>query len=412
MIDLLTLASADIDLKRVASTNGGEYHGPCPVCGGQDRFMVWPEQAPHGRFWCRQCHISGDDVDYLVIIRGMSKREALEACGRRRQHAQSVTNQSPQCVPDPCPPKILPAMAQPDDLPDCWQTSARTLCDEAEKRLWSDAGQQAREYLNRRSLKISTIRAAGLGFIERDHREDPNAWGLDGGKQVWIPGPSIVIPKTVGRTVYGVKFRRLADDDPKYVQIRDSRTILYGADQAGDFRYMVLTEGEFDCLLLRQEAGDFVAVATLGSATEDDFPAHALPVILKLDRILIAYDADGAGTKGTVKLRARYPGLTRILMKPGSGDLTDYHMVGGSLRAWLLDELADQGIYDYERAAIQQYDGGVPAEEIDAAMWAALKRGYHATIKRSSDYDHPETAFSGTAARRPGGSPQVCPAAT
>ncbi len=37
--------------------NGREYHGPCPACGGEDRFVVWPETA-----WCRQCHLSWDIV--------------------------------------------------------------------------------------------------------------------------------------------------------------------------------------------------------------------------------------------------------------------------------------------------------------------------------------------------------------
>jgi hypothetical protein len=31
------------DLKKAANTNGGEYSGACPWCGGDDRFRVWPE---------------------------------------------------------------------------------------------------------------------------------------------------------------------------------------------------------------------------------------------------------------------------------------------------------------------------------------------------------------------------------
>lgn len=52
-------------LKKTASTHGGEWHGPCPVCGGHekhdsDRFMVWP--MPHNgvaRAYCRKCKFSG-----------------------------------------------------------------------------------------------------------------------------------------------------------------------------------------------------------------------------------------------------------------------------------------------------------------------------------------------------------------
>jgi hypothetical protein len=35
--------------KKVASTGGGEFAGPCPFCrDGKDRFRVWPEQGEGG----------------------------------------------------------------------------------------------------------------------------------------------------------------------------------------------------------------------------------------------------------------------------------------------------------------------------------------------------------------------------
>ena len=35
---------------------GHERHGPCPLCGGRDRFVVWPDA---NRAWCRQCNEGG-----------------------------------------------------------------------------------------------------------------------------------------------------------------------------------------------------------------------------------------------------------------------------------------------------------------------------------------------------------------
>jgi len=46
-IDLLQLVG-DSGLKRVVATNGGEWAGACPFCGGRDRFRVWPEQRREG----------------------------------------------------------------------------------------------------------------------------------------------------------------------------------------------------------------------------------------------------------------------------------------------------------------------------------------------------------------------------
>ena len=50
------------DLRRV----GGEWHGPCPACGGDDRFRLMPS----GMVFCRQCCPSADDKDaYRAILR-------------------------------------------------------------------------------------------------------------------------------------------------------------------------------------------------------------------------------------------------------------------------------------------------------------------------------------------------------
>lgn len=61
-IDLLALLPGEY--KRAASTDGGEYAGPCPACGGVDRFRIWPN-TNHSHYWCRQCGMQGDAIDYV-----------------------------------------------------------------------------------------------------------------------------------------------------------------------------------------------------------------------------------------------------------------------------------------------------------------------------------------------------------
>lgn len=82
-IDILALAGQDTTLKRKANTNGGEYCGPCPFCGGRDRFQVWPKHPDgKGRFYCRGCERTGDAVDYKRIRDELtSNGEALAALG-------------------------------------------------------------------------------------------------------------------------------------------------------------------------------------------------------------------------------------------------------------------------------------------------------------------------------------------
>lgn len=43
-----------------------EYHGPCPLCGGTDRFMSWPGGTRHSRGYCRQCGASFDALELVL----------------------------------------------------------------------------------------------------------------------------------------------------------------------------------------------------------------------------------------------------------------------------------------------------------------------------------------------------------
>jgi DNA primase len=76
-MSLHDLIAAETPLRWVADTRGGEYAGPCPWCGGRDRFRVWPEADKPG-YWCRQCGKHGDAIQYLRDRHGLSYPEACE----------------------------------------------------------------------------------------------------------------------------------------------------------------------------------------------------------------------------------------------------------------------------------------------------------------------------------------------
>ena len=71
ILPLLENALGGERLRRVCSTNGGEWAGPCPLCGGEDRFRVWPTpREGYPRAWCRQCRTVGDALHWAVRLSG------------------------------------------------------------------------------------------------------------------------------------------------------------------------------------------------------------------------------------------------------------------------------------------------------------------------------------------------------
>lgn len=338
-IDLLALAERDTQLKHAASTNGGEWHGPCPFCGGRDRFAVQPNADGGGRWHCRNC--GGDQwhdaIGYIMRREPCDFRRACELLG----------------AIDDLPSWTQAAPAQPDRLAGppgpTWQAKADEMIQQCVAALWSDAGAKARGWLAARGLSDATLKAWRIGFNAADRWESSTAWGLpeetnaDTGKprKVWLPH-GIVIPCEVGGTIWYVKVRR-ATGKPKYAQVTGGHPALFGAETLAGHDIAVLCEGEFDVMLLHQHVGDLVGVATLGSeGNRLDVPAWAA-YLLPVSRLLIAYDVDGKSKRGAgvlVAMTARARRLTVPKLKDGDKDITDYHKSGGHLRDWLLFELA------------------------------------------------------------------------
>jgi hypothetical protein len=88
MLTVLDLAQEDIQFNRKASTRR-EKKGPCPGCGGTDRFSIRQDDTGRWVFMCRGCWDPqeytpvkerkrgwGDAIDYLRHFRKMSYQQA------------------------------------------------------------------------------------------------------------------------------------------------------------------------------------------------------------------------------------------------------------------------------------------------------------------------------------------------
>ena len=59
-----------------------EFAGPCPLCGGRDRFSI---NTKKDVFNCRGCGVGGDAVDLVRHVNRSSRSEAL------RLHSPATT---------------------------------------------------------------------------------------------------------------------------------------------------------------------------------------------------------------------------------------------------------------------------------------------------------------------------------
>src|SRR5712672_2531218 len=105
---------------------------------------------------------------------------------------------------------------------------------------------------------------------------------------------------------------------------------MFGADTLVAAEAAILTAGEVETLLLWQEVGVLVGVATLGSCNRGVSP-KALRYLLGCPRLLVAYDGDAEGEKGAERLGQLSPRMQRV-RPPVGKDVTAFWQAGGRMR--------------------------------------------------------------------------------
>ncbi len=306
-----------------------EYSSACPVCGGSDRFRVWPEQ---GRFWCRGCGIQGDAIQYLRDVRGLTYQQACDTLGvqpRERERSGAPAREKPTWQP-----KVSTTP------PEKWREKAMALVEWAEKCLWSPAGEKALRWLREeRFLSDVTIKSSRLGWLPKDIWRDREAWGLDEQlndqgrpKRLWLP-QGLVIPLLQGNEVHRIRIRRPdPGDGPRYVVLPGSinAPMVLGENR----EVFVIVESELDTLLLNQEAGDLTGVVALGSASNR--PDQRTTKLLRGARqILVALDGDDAGAAQAWRWWPENFNRVRRLPPVSGKDPGDMMKVGVNLRDWV-----------------------------------------------------------------------------
>ena len=228
MSEIFETARQAVDLSAVAgqyTTLNRSKNGPCPICGGRDRFYI----HKGGQRWgCRGCTPSGGDVIDLVCR--VEKVAPIEAV--RRLLGQSIPITTPRTNQ---PPKAR-EMAWSARL---WQESARKAIEAGRSALRPLS--TAADYLSFRDIETATADAFSIGAATKQGR------------------PAILLPWLDSqRRCTALKYRFVdeqarVDKHKRFTQKVDSESIIFGAHLVtGSSDTLVVVEGEFNCLTIWQ----------------------------------------------------------------------------------------------------------------------------------------------------------------
>lgn len=334
MILLELIESLGICTKKVSGTGGGEYHSPCPSCGGTDRFFFQPaRQMKHcqGMYRCRQCGIQGDAIQFCRDILGLTWEEAVKRCNAdvRLEKNRSRYTKPTRKFAEGNPPN------------DTWKEKALSFVNYAHQQLLSYPSYM--EFLSKRGISRATIEKYKIGFSENkkshygDFQVSRASFGLEeNGKTLWIPAGYVIPSIEPSGEVIRIKIRRSKwkpdDKIGKYIALSGS---MYGMTILGDRskQTIVVVESELDAYSLIEKIGDVALVIACGGNTKnpDRFTDH----LIKNRRAFICYDNDEGGEAMKDMWSKLYPKATCI-STPNGKDIGEFVENGGDLSSWLL----------------------------------------------------------------------------
>ena len=340
---------------------GHEYQGPCPGCGGNDRFCIYPKQKnEEGTYHCGHgkggngCGKGGDIIQYLRDFRGMTYKDACNYLGKSTGNgigrAQYAPIKRPRSARNAKHAHVV--AKHPDRVADRakWQEKGLKFVDHCHKALLAKKNTQL--YLGLRGITMASIIKYRLGWhagVERNGKDCLPAfrpwpsWGLrpekkENGKYRCIMLPAgVVIPYIVDGSLHRLTIR-LAEPDPrmpkkKYHYVIGSMRDVWLSNPSA--RAHVLAEAELDCIAADEAAGDYVGtIGPGGTGNRPDVVAH--DQIRRSGCLLDAMDYDGPGAAAGKFWRLTYPSAYKRWPVPAGKDIGEAVSRGVNIRAWIL----------------------------------------------------------------------------
>jgi DNA primase len=258
--------------ERYTTLDGKLGNGPCPQCGGTDRFFIHRDGA---HFQCRGCEKKGDVIELVMWVEGIDFPTACKILSG--EPGIGVSNRSFPSTAAPKKPAEKPQQWREAN----WQRQAKQIAERAHADLMdSPKGRNAREYLVTRGLLADTWRAFGLGFVAEQF--DPK----NKSKR-----PAIVIPWMLEGCITALKFRFIddiaaADKTRRFTQKAGSDPLVFGSQCAKDADTLLAIEGELNALSAWQVLqGEGIDVLSVGSEAN----LSRLPILAKNYNALVTW---------------------------------------------------------------------------------------------------------------------------
>jgi DNA primase len=333
-----------ISLPDLAPRYGIQKKGAGWLCPLHDdhhpSFGLWNDH-----YCCFACGAKGDCFDFIMRLTGCTFMEAVEALC---EHAglEFPFRRRPRRRPAPAPPQEraperpagpnLGEERRPEIL--AWLTRLVALGP------GEPDDHAAFQYLRGRGISPDTARAAGLGYVADYPRvqrsltarftlAELQASGLFNGRGNFrLYRHRLVFPYAFNGRVYGLQarntgWRNKEEDGAKEILVASPRVPFHCDVLGEDVDRAYLTEGAVDCLSLME-----LGLSAVGIPGAAGFKSAWVPLFDGVPEVVVAFDNDEAGRRGTRRVVAAFAAAGRTDVRavawPGAAKDANEFLIG------------------------------------------------------------------------------------
>lgn len=373
------------NLKKVSASRQ-EFSGPCPICGGNDRFVFFPDCNGGSRnnlaYICRKCGRHGDIAQFLIDFEKWGQAEALKATGKSKYGTSEssfsvcLSSTMPAGVPD-FESGAKSDSGQKQDKPernlDQWREMAGKIVERAHQRLFEYPEQL--QYLKSRGFDEGLIRIFKLGYIPSDCFMDYEKWGLppernDKGnfKKLYLPqGITIPLFDEVGQMgefnqVERIRIRKTnpKEKENRYHVVRGSgMRYWFNPDGYSNTSTVLIVESELDAMIC-QTGEHYCLPMAAGSVTAKPDPKADL-ILSQAKTILFSMDFDqdtGQVKKVLQEWKERYGKKVKAFMPATGKDPGEQFVQGVKPLQWIEAGAIEYGLKPLRKAEGFIYKSG------------------------------------------------------
>ena len=268
--DLLSLVERDSTLRK----SGAYYSGPCPFCGGDDRFTL--KSTAGGWIWlCRKCGDGKyqDAIAYVMKCNSLPFSDALRSMGGETVTKLNLGMKKPR--------KANSVIELPSQD---WQEKEWDFVERAIVSLQTGKqGDSGKVFLHRRGFTMADWNRELVGLTD--------AWD----PKAAAKRPAIVLPhfdSSWNLTAVKLRFIEKNSQGLRYISRRGSKPLFWGLHTAfNHHETLMLVEGELNAISIRQCIPCCLSVFSFGSENITAAQKTLLPSMAeKYKRIIVWTD--------------------------------------------------------------------------------------------------------------------------